>query len=169
MNDLEWTCSRCGERHRGLPDVAFDEPAHWRALTRWQRLRSKLTPDTCRIRDDEGEFFYVRGVLYVPIEDHEQQLGFGVWGSLSEANFRRFLELYDDPRRVDEPPYFSWLGNSIPGYPETRHLPAHVQTRELELRPTIVLEPSDHPLAVEQRDGISVERALELVEPALHA
>ena len=56
----------------------------------------------------------------------------------------------------------------MPNYPETLNLPASVVTAELELRPNIVLHDGEHPLVREQREGITVERLLELVGPGLH-
>src|SRR5439155_1271616 len=83
----------------------------------------------------------------------------------SRLSFERVLELWDDPARTEEPAYFGWLSNSLPNYPETLNLPASVVTAELELRPNIVLHDGEHPLVREQREGITVERLLELVGP----
>jgi hypothetical protein len=44
-----------------------------------------------------------------------------------------------------------------------------VHTREVGQRPRIELEPTDHPLAVEQRQGITRERVQEIAEIVLHA
>jgi hypothetical protein len=103
------------------------------------------------------------------LRDLDQQLGYGVWSSLSAANYARFLELYDDPARVDEPAYSSWFGNRVPGFPDTLNLQAWVETPSLDLRPTVVLHPEqDHPLVAAQRDGIELAQAIALVEPYLH-
>ena len=67
-----------------------------------------------------------------------------------------------------EGPYFGWLSNSVPGYPETLNLKTHVRFRENMLRPTIELEPTEHPLAVHQRGGISPEALQAIVEAGLH-
>jgi Uncharacterized protein conserved in bacteria (DUF2199) len=48
------------------------------------------------------------------------------------------------------------------------NLKTHVHTREVGRRPFIELEPTDHPLAVEQRDGITWERVQEIAEQVLH-
>ncbi len=165
---MEWVCSRCGERHEGLPDLAYDAPDYWAQLTEEERAQSVLEEDLCRVRSVEGSFFYVRGVLELPILEADELFAFGVWGSLSERSFERFVQLFDDPRRVDEPPYFSWLSNSLGGYPDTLNLRASLQVRALDLRPAVVLEPAPHPLSVDQREGITLERARALVEPALH-
>jgi len=79
------------------------------------------------------------------------------------------LELWDDPARTQEPAYFGWLSNSLPGYPETLNLPCDVVTAEFDLRPNIVLRDGDHPLIDEQREGITVDRLLDLIGPRLHA
>ena len=67
-----------------------------------------------------------------------------------------------------ELPYFGWLSSSVPGYPETLKLETMVHTRAVGVRPRIELEPTDHPLAVEQREGITRERVREIAEIVLH-
>jgi hypothetical protein len=164
-----WTCSRCGDVHTGLPDVAFDAPLPWEQLTDDERDGSELSSDTCEIHSPDGDYFYVRGILEIPIRDSDQMLGYGVWSSLSAANFERFVELYDDPSRVDEPAYSSWFGNRVPGFPDTFNLKAWVETHSIDLRPSIVLyDDQDHPLVAAQRDGIDLAQAIALVEPYLH-
>jgi hypothetical protein len=167
---VEWRCARCGEVHGELPlNWAYDAPVYWKGLTEEQRAEGELTEDLCWFTDEDGPHFFVRGVLELPVHGADEPFGYGVWASLSEANMTRTIELWDDPRRVEEPPYFGWLSNSIPGYPETLNLKTSVVSRELDLRPAIVLEPTDHPLAVEQREGITLERVRELAELNLHA
>ena len=92
----------------------------------------------------------------------------GVWVSLSEKNFRRYLDLWDDDRCADEPPYFGWFCSRLPGYPDTLHLKTHVHTREVGRQPRVELEPTDHPLAVEQRQGITLARVQEIAELVVH-
>jgi hypothetical protein len=163
-----WTCTHCGEVHNGLPDIAFDAPLIWDELTDEERAAGDLQADTCEIHREDGDFFYVRGILELPIRDFDEALGFGVWSSLSAANFARFVELYDDPRRVDEPPYSSWFGNRLPGFPDTFNLPAWIETPHADLRPQVVLHDGDHPLVRAQRDGIELAQAIALVEPYVH-
>ena len=62
-----------------------------------------------------------------------------------------------------------WLSTSLPCYPDTLNLKAQVQTRPLGMRPYVELEPTDHPLAMEQRTGISIERVREIAECVLHS
>ncbi|MFI0986366.1 DUF2199 domain-containing protein [Streptomyces exfoliatus] len=99
------------------------------------------------------------------MRDSGDTFSWGVWVSLSEENFARTHDLWDDPAREQEPPYFGWLSTELPVYPHsTLQLKTHVHTRAVGQRPLIELEPTDHPLAVEQREGITTSRVRELAD-----
>lgn len=127
--------------------------------------RSTLTGDYCIIDDEE---FYVRGCLEIPVLGREEPLLWGVWVSLSRANFEREQQLANDPKRLDEPPYFGWLSSRIPICPDTALLKTNVQTQAVGQRPRIELHASDHPLSVEQRTGITEARLIEIAELVEH-
>jgi hypothetical protein len=164
---LRWICSRCGAEHEGVPlDWAYDRPVYWDGA---RNEHDWLTEDLCTWTDDAGErSYFIRGVLHVPIPETGGTLGYGVWSSLSEKSFKRVSELWDDPARVEEAPYFGWLSNSLPGYPETLNLPLDVVVQEIDKRPSLVLHEGDHPLIEEQRRGISVDRVHEIAELNMH-
>lgn len=165
---MGWTCSRCGAEHEGVPlDWAFDRPAYWDGGSGpgdW------LSDDLCVWTDDVGERnYFIRGLVEIPIRETRERLAYGAWSSLSKKSFDRVRDVWDDPARTEEPPYFGWLSNSIAGYPETLSLPLDVLTDKLEQRPIFVLHEGDHPLIREQREGISRERVLEIAELHVHA
>lgn len=164
---MAWTCATCGSEHEGLPlDFGFDAPAHWDGPRHDDDF---LGSDLCSWTDDDGvRCYFIRGVLEIPVPELNDRFAYGVWGSLSAESYARVLELWDDPAAVEEPPYFSWLSNSIRGYPETLNLRANVITAPLGVRPSIVLLDDDHPLAVEQREGISVARVQEIAGLLMH-
>ena len=160
-------CRCCGEKHPGPPlSWALEAPDEWSALTPSQR-RSKgdLSSDQCIIDPDR---FFIRGSLELPVVDGAGPFVWDVWVSLSETNFKRASDRWHDPNRTEEPPYFGWLCNSLPGYAETLNLKSNVRTRQVGIRPLIELEPTEHPLAVEQRDGITMARVIEIAETAMH-
>jgi len=159
-----YKCGVCGSTHEGPPlSYGFGAPAYWR--------------DECRSKDDcvlggeqciiEGRY-YVKANIELPIIGQDERFVWTVWVSLSKENFERASLLWEDPKRVDEPPYFGWLASSIPTYPETVNLKTHVHTRDVGLRPLIELEPTDHPLAFQQREGITFEEVVKLAERLLH-
>lgn len=148
-------------------DWAIDQPDYWDG---GRSERDKLSADLCIWTDDDGEpSYFIRGVLEIPIIGTDDVLGYGVWSSLSEKSFDRVLELWDDPRRTEEPAYFGWLSNSLPGYPETLNLKMEVITRDLDGRPVFELQDGDHPLIAEQRNGITMDRVREIAELNMHA
>jgi len=64
MHQMEDTftfkCSKCGEVHVGPPDLAFDSPFYYHAMSEEERQQSAvITTDTCVIEDKD---FFVRGI-----------------------------------------------------------------------------------------------------------
>lgn len=169
MESYTYTCGACGQLHEGLPFSYFiPAPAPWEVLSRRERWRSVLDEETCVIRNKEGTFYYIRGNIEIPVLDGPHPFSWTVWVSLSEANFRRAGELWEQPGRENEPPYFGWLGVELPYPTSTLHLKALVHTQPVGQRPLIEMEETDHLLAVEQRNGITLAGVQAIAEVALH-
>jgi hypothetical protein len=130
-----------------------------------RRRRVELTPDLCVI---DGEHFFIRGVVQLPVHDAPEPFGWTVWCSLSPESFERVQALWREPGREAEPPYFGWLSTVLPVYPDTLNLRTLVHSRAVGLAPLVELEPTDHPLAVEQREGITMARVREIAERLAH-
>jgi hypothetical protein len=146
VEQTTFQCSCCGERLSGPPLAwHFSAPNAWLALPH----------------------FFISGLVEIPILD-DGVFAWGIWVSLSRASFERSCELWQDPKRVSEPTYFGWFCNSLPGYPETLHLKTAVHSREVGVRPYIELEATDHPLAVEQGNGITMARVRQIAEQMHH-
>lgn len=159
-------CTYCGQRHDGLP-FAYSAPAPgpWHDGLHGSP-GTVLGDEQCVIN---AESFFVRARLVLPVVDDEREFEWGVWISLSKHNFARMAELWTEPRRLAEPPYFGWLATDLPIYePDTLNLKTNVHTGPVGTRPTVELEPTDHPLAMEQRTGISRGRVQDIAERLLH-
>jgi hypothetical protein len=158
-------CETCGNWHDGLPlDYGYAAPHYWtRDLS--SRPDCFLNADFCVLRN---EHFFVRGLIEIPVLPGEDFFRYGAWISLSKKNFDRMRELWHPHKLLIEPPYFGWLSNSIDLYPETLNLKASVSSRVITQRPFITLEATDHPLALEQGNGISIDRVREMAELRLH-
>jgi hypothetical protein len=156
-----WTCSCCGKQFDTLPfDYSFDAPSNWHGLSEAEReARGKLTSDLCVIDDAE---FYVRGCVEIPVHDTPHQLVYGVWVSVSRDSFKYILDRWDAVIPEDEPPRFAWLSNWINGYPDPHEIACNLFLRSDNQRPRIVLQPTDYPLAVEQHQGITLDRVKEI-------
>ena len=157
---MGYVCGRCGEFHPELP-FAFHSPAPATWTSDLERdPDSDLDEELCVVR---GEHFFVHGVLELPVHDADQTFHWGAWVSLSADNFQRTIDLWETEGRETEPPYFGWLTSELPVYDaSTLSLRTHVHTQPVGTRPRIELEPTDHPLAIEQRQGISMTRVEEI-------
>jgi hypothetical protein len=161
-----WTCRCCGKQFEELPlSFAPAAPDPWIELTEEERaIRGRIDSDLCVI---DQQYFFVRGCLEIPIIDPQTTFVWGVWVSVAKQNFERILELWDSEIRESEAPIFGWLCNNISIYPTTFGLKTLVHLRNAEKRPFIELEPTDHPLAVEQQEGISLSRVTEIAAALL--
>lgn len=118
---------------------------------------------------DQGPGVLRHGLIEIPVTDTGEVFTWGVWISLSEEKFARMTQLWNTPGRETEPAYFGWLSTELPIYsPTTINLKTNLHTRPLGERPVVELEPTDHPLAVEQRTGITRARVQHLAETLLH-
>ncbi|HZH07295.1 MAG TPA: DUF2199 domain-containing protein, partial [Lautropia sp.] len=106
---------------------------------------------------------FVRCVLRLPIRGTADTLEFGVWSTLSAENFERYEATYDDPRQSLLGPMFGWFSTAIPDFPGSAGLKCHVVPQDDNGRPLIELEPTDHPLAIAQYDGVTPAFASEYV------
>jgi len=166
MDGFGFECRTCGEYHVGMPSFGWDYPVQYLAVPAEERGdRVQLGPDHCVIDD---QWFFVRGCLEIPVRGHDEPFSWGVWLSLSRGSFLEYAALHDDPRRAAGARFFGWLCSAVPGYPDTQTLKTMVHVRRWPLRPSVELEPTDHPLAVEQRQGITVERVREIAERVMH-
>jgi hypothetical protein len=153
---MGWACKICGVEHDDVPDC-FGVEAPWRALVPDAEFenRVELTADYCVIDD---ETFLVRGHIQIPIHGHHDPLAFSVWSSLSRDSFLHMADRSEAADRADDAPYFGWLCSSLPVYPSTLHLKLSVHQRPPGLTPVFIVEDDDHPLAVDQREGVDVAR-----------
>ena len=157
-------CKSCGKYHEELPmsygsavpDYFFEIPVDE------QESRVEMNDDQCIIDD---KYFFIRGNIEIPIIDTNQKFIWDVWVSLSEENFDKTNDFWDDPKREKKlDPMFGWLSTNIPNYPDTINLKTMVHTKSVGLCPVIELEPTKHPLAIEQREGITLERIMQIAE-----
>ncbi len=158
MEPFVFTCPCCGEEVRGLPDIAYAEPAYALSIPEEERVkRVGLTSDLCRV--DEQHFF-VRAVCQVPVVGAAQAFGWGVWVSLSQENFQRYFDSFDDPAQSKLGGMFGWFSNQLPDYPDTLSLQTSVLPQDANKRPLVYISEvhADHPLYIDQQNGMPQEK-----------
>ena len=156
---MSYRCTTCGALHEDLPHIGIDKPDYWWGVPEGERdKRIELTSDTCII---DGEDFFIRGVIEIPVHDYPNGFAFGVWVSQKRENFYTYLANYDS---AEIGPFFGWLCTRIRYYEQdTLSLKTMAHFVGGGQRPRIELEPTDHPLAVDQRSGITLDKAWEIV------
>lgn len=163
---FEFTCISCGQVHRGMPTFGADAPLSYYEVPEAEReTRCSLGSDDCVI---DRKWFFVRGCIDIPVHGEDEQFSWGVWVSLSEASFNLWAATFHAARRAHVGPFFGWLNVWLKPYPDTANLKTRVHLRDNGIRPYIELEPTDHPLAVEQRQGISQARLAEIYAQMVH-
>jgi hypothetical protein len=152
-----YTCATCGQEHGDLPHIGSAAPFQWADVLA-NDPNSLLTEDLCII---EGRDFFVHGVIEIPVHDYEHEFGWGVWVSHKKENFEIYRKHSDS---ADIGPFFGWLSTRIEYYAEpTLSLKTMAHYRGGGLRPLIEVGESDHPLYRQQRDGISLDEAWQIV------
>ena len=177
LESLRWKCDSCEEWHYGpCLDFSYLAPLYWNdeheAANQSELLDSAskelpanaLNEDVCIL---DGKYYFIRGIIHLPIIGTNETFRWGVWGSLSRENFQKFFVALDEPEAAELPPMFSWLSSSIPEYPETEHLKMYAHVQEPPHRPSFELEPTDHPLSQEYHHGITPERVKDIMSRRL--
>ncbi len=164
---MAFLCTRCGAEHDPLP-LSYSVKAP-EAVTRIPpnelEQRVVFSPDQCVI---DGRDFYLRGRIPIPVKGVEQPFIWGVWAEVSPKNFIRTNELWTVDGREQEPTFSGWLDNVILPYGDTLNLEVRVHTQPVGRRPHFEIANPDHPLAIEQREGITLLRVQEIAEELLH-
>lgn len=163
---FRFKCNSCDQIHEGVPTFGAKAPLSYFEIPEAERdARCDLGSDDCVI---DGERFFVRGCVDIPVHGEKDPFTWGVWVSLSRESHLKWLECFGKEKRAQIGPFFGWLNAWLKPYPDTVNLKTRVHLRDNRARPYIELEPTDHPLAVEQREGISMARVAEIYSLMMH-
>ncbi|MCU0801500.1 MAG: DUF2199 domain-containing protein [Rhodobacteraceae bacterium] len=109
-----------------------------------------LTEDFCVM----DKYRFVRAMIELPLQGRPELMLIGVWGTLSQTNFARYVDLSDARQTHLLPAMNSWLSNAVPpGTP----LPVACQMQARDdsgLRPLLLVQ-DQGPLMAWQQDGLT--------------
>jgi hypothetical protein len=161
-----WFCEACGETHDEVPfTLRLASPASWTPDVAGHP-QSELLDAQCVIG---GERFFLRGLVIIPVTDAGRDFEWAIWVEVAEDDFLARCARWFAPARASDPPVRAQLAVTLPGYGgSTIGIPGLLQDREVGLRPVFTLTDDGHPLAREQRSGITVERVIDLARVTPH-
>jgi hypothetical protein len=162
-----FVCSVCGEFHNErMLDIRLTLPDSIHELSTDERNRRARLSEDFAVLDERA--FYLRGLVEIPIPELETRFAYGAWLQVDERDFRHLLEHWDDPDQGSFDAVDATLANELAPYRDTAGLSARLRPVSADLLPTADLVATDHPLAADQRNGISSARADELAAVVLH-
>ena len=159
MQSASYICQHCGKEHCGFPfSFAADFPDPYANLSREDREnRAVIASDQCII---DQEQFFIRGCIELPIRDSDSIFLWGVWAGVKEEVFDLVSDCWEaEGRERTIGPFKGRLANSLSIYQETLSMRLEIQIQPVGTRPLFLLEELDHPLSVEQRTGITLQKA----------
>ncbi len=158
---MGFACDVCGEKHAGeTRDIRMGLPHPIFLLDETEREHRSWVGEDSAILD--GERFFVRALLELPIAGEEGYFGYGAWVEVTEPDFARLGELWQDEDGWRSEPLAGMLANELSPYAFTEGLPVQIRLRDVQLLPAVELEDGEHELVRAQRHGISPHRAHQL-------
>jgi len=154
---FEYSC--CGKIHEEWPALAFISPDNYNNLSEEDKISiGYLDSDFCKINHEDQVDRFIRCTLTQKVNDHCENLEYGLWVSLSEKSYLEYEENYQ--KESEEKVYFGWLCNGILGYQFSESIPMNVLTRNDGLRPELFPHESfEHQFVKDYYNGISKEEA----------
>lgn len=161
---MKYICNSCGKEHEEWPALTFNTPDGYHCLSDEDKAAiAEISNDFCVVTHPDQTDRYIRCTLTLKVNDHCEDLDYGVWVSLSEKSFEDYKLNYDNENH--EASYFGWLANDIWGYEFEDSIPTTVFTRTGGHRPEIVPHQDvDHSLVRDYYNGISKEEAERRIE-----
>ena len=163
---MGFTCDVCGEAHAGeTRDIRLGLPQPIFLLDEDERReRAVVEDDFALLHGRDGDRYFVRALLELPIDGEDGYFGYGAWVEVSEDDARALGELWTDADGERAGPFPGTLANELSPYAFTEGLAVRIRLRDdVQLLPLVELEDGEHELVRAQRRGISAHRAHQLV------
>jgi hypothetical protein len=161
---VTFTCDVCGETHAGeTRDIRMGLPQPIFLLDEDERAnRAHIEEDFALLRGENGDRYFVRALLELPIDGEDGYFGYGAWVEVTEADASSLGELWNDEDGERAGPFSGTLANELSPYAFTEGLAVRLRLRDVQLLPLLELEDGEHELVRAQRRGISSHRAHQL-------
>ena len=166
-------CSACGAEHDlseiepsfDRPDAYFDVPPELREGRSWNAEELCVLWET----DTTPRRHFVRALLPLQIRGESARYSWGTWVEVNERDFAFIHDHWFDPAQAASSPIPGCLANVFPGMATTTGLTGQLRLTRPRKVPEFYLDATtDHSLAVEQREGVLLERVIEWAALVMH-
>lgn len=159
IKPITYTCSSCGKLHEEWPALSYNSPSNYEHLSEDDKQKiGELTSDFCIISHSDQIDKFIRCTLTQKVNDHCQDLEYGLWVSLSEKSFENYSDNFNNDAHQES--YFGWLSNDLPDYDFSESVPTTVFTKNGGLRPEIIPHDDfDHSFVRDYYNGITKTEA----------
>lgn len=163
--ETKFKCLCCGQVYdKALFTFGSDFPSYYYTIPENEiEERMEYEKSICII----DEHFFHRVRLSIPIINHDENLNFDIWVTISEENFIKRNENWNNEDRVQFEPYFGYIQNEIFGYEGTLNLHTISTENKPGFIPNVQVIDENHPLYDDQKNGISLEKAMNIVQSIL--
>jgi len=167
--NLKWKCPCCDQDFSGLPldyNMAVPEDIIQIPREHWDG-RAMISRHFCWA---SGKYF-TRGLIELPVIGTDRSLNFGAWVGVSQEDAEFMTDVWHDGDCSKHGPFKGKLRSNLRLndrliYGETLDIDAELHLRD-DVVPLIKLLSADHPLAVDQRNGITIDRVVEIASTML--
>ncbi len=167
MDEFEFKCSCCGEIHRGIPTYGTKLPLAAFFIPKEEREHRVDAGDSDCVIDEE--YFFLRGCIEIPVNGFKDHFIWGAWINVRKEDFLEYITCPDNKNRSELGPYYGYLSaHFLPYEEDCDELRVIMHPREEGTRPLLELEKSEHPLSIEQHNGIAAERVAQIYEIMEH-
>lgn len=158
-DNIKFKCSCCSEIHEEWPALAFISPDNYNCLSEEDKKSiGYIDSDFCTINYNDQIGRFIRCTLIQKVNDHCEDLDYGLWVSLSEKSYVDYEKNFK--KDSEEKGYFGWLCNDIIDYEFSESIPMDVITRNNGQRPELIPHKGfDHPFVKDYYNGISKKEA----------
>lgn len=162
--EMGYYCSECGIYHRDIPfSYGADEPVSYFNLT--DKSNSVINKDLCII---DNKRFFIKGQIKIKVIDSGNDFSWNVWIEIAKSDFDNEEANWEDENRFLNKTYSGVLDTVLNCYPDTVGLYVKVQTQKIGIVPLIRIEDSNHPLFLEQENGIDMNRVIFFAKKILY-
>ncbi len=154
-------CSQCGKDHDLLepsfrrPDIVFALPPEER-----RRRIVRDSDDLCVLSGEDGNRWFVRCILPIPVHEYPDGTAWGFWAEVSERDFATIEKNWTTEDQSRLGPFDATIANETKTLPGTMGLKVLLKPTGPKTRPVLrFAEGSSHQLAVYAESGVPLHVA----------